>query len=821
MRYLCGIGYNQVTNANQKPERMNGRSSVSLTSNNRKATETWLKRLRKRVQGQTWLKGAVNYDEDLHFSTYYLRASCAEVTAPLYPGYSCLVASYESFNESYYLLKDECRQSAVAIVNRALRQPRWLGGILRQIRRHSDGLRTIFPPETSSAMLARLSDAALLALYRRHDARNRALYKYARLPEALDRGVSYFTEFLQEDLRARGVGAADCSEAFAVLSEPAVPSVLAQEILEFDQIVQYARSHPKAVAESAEGPGRARMLLDPELFRRLETHRETWQFLPYHGYGRRELATLDQYIRRLLEQTRNPGALADCAGLMTRCHQAGPKRQQLLQRLRMDRAHAALFELYPEIGAVKLYRRYAQLRNFYYLDLLLAEIGRRLVVSEWTVRCMLPEEVIASLRSGRLVNPAIHERLGGCVFAVLNGQERVLTGDDAAEARQLFRSASRHVGESNVLHGAIACRGKAAGPCKIIIRADDCRGEIEKGTIVVSESTDPDLVRLLRAAGGVLTEQGGVTSHAAIICRELGVPTIIGIEGLLERVKDGDWIEMDADNGFVKLPGTRDTPGTGTPAISAQLQSADQIGGKAYNLGVVRSLGFSVPEYVVLEHQTVRDVARLPEGRSSRQIIEKTLRSLGVTNGDKLAVRSSALSEDREDGSAAGKYRSLLNIERHQLAGALRDFAQSNQLAGRGSVYRGAVIVQRMVQADYAGVCLTREGRAGKHEAVIIEMTAGGNAGVTGGTVRPDRVVVDRLTGDILDEHRYCAVLRQQPIDIAGLVQQFLTLESGFGQPLDIEWALARGQLYILQARPIVNGQCSSEAAEASPDRKA
>src|SRR5437016_4257446 len=80
-------------------------------------------RLRGLARGRAWVKGAVNYDEDLHFSTYYLRASLAARTAPLYPGYSCVVASYEGFNETYWLLEDECRECAAAIVARALARP--------------------------------------------------------------------------------------------------------------------------------------------------------------------------------------------------------------------------------------------------------------------------------------------------------------------------------------------------------------------------------------------------------------------------------------------------------------------------------------------------------------------------------------------------------------------------------------------------------------------------------------------------------------------------------------------------------------------------
>jgi phosphohistidine swiveling domain-containing protein len=770
-----------------------------------------LERLRRLAHGRAWVKGAVNYDEDLHFSTYYLRASCPAVTVPLYPGYSCVVASYEHFNEAYYLLEDECRESATAILRRALRQRQWLPRILCEIKRRSEALADIFPPDTSAATLARLSDARLLSLYRRHDACNRILYRYARLPEALDRGVSCFTNYLMERLRNRGLGADECAEAFAVLSQPVVPSVLAQEILDFGEIVRYARSEPAAVPNVADGPGRARMLLDRALFERLEAHLAKWKFLPYHGYGRRQLATLDDYVGRLLAQVLNSGPAAEGAGLMSRCAQAQRERQELLGRLKLDPAHAALFELYPEIGAVKLYRRYAQLRNFYFLDLLLAEIGRRLGVSEWTVRSMLPEEVMTSLRRGKLADPAVGERLGGCVFAVLDEEEFVLTGREAESARQLFRSEPAGNGKEKVLQGVVACRGKAAGPCRVVIRADDCRGGFAKGSILVSESTDPDLLPLMRVAGGVLTEQGGVTSHAAIICRELGVPTIIGVPRLLESVRDGDWVDLDAERGVITISRPPEQAGRAVPSLPP---SPGAIGAKAANLEVVRSMGFAVPEYVVLPCEEVQRVAGQPEASASCELVQRVLAELRLSPKDTLAVRSSAVAEDCEEGSCAGQYRSLLRVGQDRLAAALREFLQSNEGSRNGRpAYRGSVIVQRMVRADCAGVCLTRDERTGKRDAVIIEMAAGHNTGVTGGTVRPDRLVVDRLTGDILEDHRHCTALRPRALDISGMVQQFLALELLFGKPLDIEWALAGQQLYILQARPIVSVRRGKAAA--------
>src|SRR5262249_17150448 len=169
---------------------------------------------------------------------------------------------------------------------------------------------------------------------------------------------------------------------------------------------------------------------------------------------------------------------------------AGRAGDEVLRTLGLAPAPRALFEVYPQVGAAKLYRRYAQLRNFYYLDLVLAEVAGRLGVSEWTVRCMLPEEVAAALRSRRPIGASVRARTEGCLYALLGEEEYVLTGDAARELRRLMHERTRPRQDGPVLRGCVASRGKVVGPCKVVIRADAVR-DFPEGAIVVSESTDP------------------------------------------------------------------------------------------------------------------------------------------------------------------------------------------------------------------------------------------------------------------------------------------------------------------------------------------
>lgn len=70
---------------------------------------------------------------------------------------------------------------------------------------------------------------------------------------------------------------------------------------------------------------------------------------------------------------------------------------------------------------------------------------------------------------------------------------------------------------------------------------------------MVSIATDPDVVPAMKMAAAIVTEQGGITSHAAIVSRELGVPCVIGTKIATQVLKDGDTVEVDATKGVVKV----------------------------------------------------------------------------------------------------------------------------------------------------------------------------------------------------------------------------------------------------------------------------
>ncbi|MDB5260287.1 MAG: Phosphoenolpyruvate synthase [Candidatus Nomurabacteria bacterium] len=104
--------------------------------------------------------------------------------------------------------------------------------------------------------------------------------------------------------------------------------------------------------------------------------------------------------------------------------------------------------------------------------------------------------------------------------------------------------------EVKIIKGISAMKGKVIGKVKVIFEKKDIK-KIEKGDILVTPMTSPNLIEAMNRAAGFVTDEGGVTCHAAIIAREMGKPCIIATKIATKVLNDGDLVEVDADSGRV------------------------------------------------------------------------------------------------------------------------------------------------------------------------------------------------------------------------------------------------------------------------------
>ena len=132
----------------------------------------------------------------------------------------------------------------------------------------------------------------------------------------------------------------------------------------------------------------------------------------------------------------------------------------------------------------------------------------------------------------------------------INGRFETYYFENYGEFKKLKAKISKQV-FSDQVQGMVACRGNVEGVVKIIKVAKDL-DNFESGQIMVAEITQPKYVMAMAKAAAIVTDIGGITSHAAIISREFGIPCIVGTNNATKVLKNGDFVVVDAILGTVQ-----------------------------------------------------------------------------------------------------------------------------------------------------------------------------------------------------------------------------------------------------------------------------
>jgi phosphohistidine swiveling domain-containing protein len=126
---------------------------------------------------------------------------------------------------------------------------------------------------------------------------------------------------------------------------------------------------------------------------------------------------------------------------------------------------------------------------------------------------------------------------------------KIVTGGRAVTRFRLFTAT---IEESALISGQIAFPGKVWGRAKVVFYKNDL-AKLKKGDILVSPMTEVDFVPYFKKVSAIVTDEGGLTSHAAIVAREMKKPCIIGTKIATKVLHDGDLVEVDATKGEVKI----------------------------------------------------------------------------------------------------------------------------------------------------------------------------------------------------------------------------------------------------------------------------
>jgi len=179
------------------------------------------------------------------------------------------------------------------------------------------------------------------------------------------------------------------------------------------------------------------------------------------------------------------------------------------------------------------------------------------------------------------------------------------------------------------------------GVARVVINTEEASRVMEKGNILVTEMTNPDFVPFMKLAGAIVTDKGGVTCHAAIVSRELGIPCVVGSENATKLMVTGKTYTVDARSGVVYeglLPtlAGKAAPATGTAiqVAGGVVESAPVTATKVYmNLGVpekveeyknlpFEGIGLMRIEFILASHIGDHPLFLMDNGRS-QEFIDK------------------------------------------------------------------------------------------------------------------------------------------------------------------------------------------------------
>ncbi len=137
------------------------------------------------------------------------------------------------------------------------------------------------------------------------------------------------------------------------------------------------------------------------------------------------------------------------------------------------------------------------------------------------------------------------------IYQIIDGKESILFVEDIKDIVKELENIDDSA-EFVRIKGQAACLGKAEGIARIMLKYDP-KQEFNEGDILVTISSGPELMPLISRSSAIVTDEGGAGCHAAIISRELKKPCIIGTKVSTTAIPDGALIQVDADNGIVRI----------------------------------------------------------------------------------------------------------------------------------------------------------------------------------------------------------------------------------------------------------------------------
>lgn len=358
------------------------------------------------------------------------------------------------------------------------------------------------------------------------------LHKFGWIHTLIDFKDNLFSKHLMEHLADKiGVKKISLNQAFVILTTPTDKKThFTSESRDFLRIIREIRKKGYKTKKEIEK--------DSSIQNLLKNHTQKYCWL---GFGIIGPAWDENYFTDALLDNLDKQETQDITN---------KKQEELINSLNIDDQYQLLFQSARELVEGKEFRKESMVFYFYVLDKLLSKLADLSGVKKEILRFIYPTE-IPQINLTQDYIEELKKRTKFHINHVSEKKDLVLSGDKAREYLKKFKFIELDL-SGDTLSGSIAYPGYAKGKAKIINVKNDI-AKIKKGEILISIATNPDLVPAMKKASAIVTDVGGITSHAAIVARELKIPCVIGTSVATKIIKDGDTVEVDAEKGVVKI----------------------------------------------------------------------------------------------------------------------------------------------------------------------------------------------------------------------------------------------------------------------------
>src|SRR3989338_8591431 len=289
-----------------------------------------------------------------------------------------------------------------------------------------------------------------------------------------------------------------------------------------------------------------------------------WTSIGWSSWDERNISSYIEALKKIFKE--NPNVEDEIERINQFIMKAKEDRKKLSKELGFDKEMNALISIFDHYVEIHDWRKEIQMKTLVVMNKFLHELSRRYCGKFDDLLWCWPEEIMIYIKNGKFDSEdgklkfgnendelnlkTVRARKEAFFFMVREDGIEQHTGEMAIKRRKEELAAD--VNNIQDFRGIIASLGKAQGPVKICFSSSEALQKIKKGDIIVASMTMPDYLPAMKKAAAIVTDEGGATSHAAIVSRELKIPCIVGTKIATKVLSDGELVEVNANHGVVR-----------------------------------------------------------------------------------------------------------------------------------------------------------------------------------------------------------------------------------------------------------------------------